>query len=103
MEEIIFYIANVFKVLQSCDARKFPGKFHVTLHWSSAMSSCHKAVMLVRPSSQRSKHHLKVHAAQIGLHNYIIFRNKTLTNSNKLLHILTLRHNTSRSYVHVYD
>ena len=37
-----------------------------------------------------------VGAARIGLHNCITFRNKSLTNSNKLLHVVTLRHNNYR-------
>jgi len=39
--------------------------------------------------------HLKVRDAQIGLHNCNTFRNKTLTNSNKFIHIVTLRHNST--------
>jgi len=39
---------------------------------------------VVRTSSKRLKQHLKVRDAQIGLHNCITFRNKTLTNSNKI-------------------
>jgi len=58
------------------------------------MSSSHKALAVVRTSSWRSKQHPKVRAARAGLHNYINFREKTLTNSNKLLQIVTLRHNT---------
>jgi len=45
------YVASVFKVLQSCDARWFAGSFYVTDHSSSAMSSCHKAFAVVRTSS----------------------------------------------------
>jgi len=88
LEESLMCIESVFKVVQSCDARWFAGKFYVTDH----SSSYHKALAVVRTSSQRSKQHLKVCAAQICLHNCIIFR-KTLTNSNKLFHIVTLRHN----------
>jgi len=32
--------------------------------------------------------------AQMGLHNCNAFRNKTLTNSNKFIHIVTRRYNT---------
>jgi len=58
------------------------------------MSSCHKALAVVRTSSQRSKQDLEVRAAQIGLHDCIVFMNKTLINSNKIIHIVTLRHNS---------
>jgi len=74
LEESIVYIASVFKVLQSCDADRFTGKFCVTDHSSSTMSSCHEAFAVVRTSSLRSKQHLKVRAAQFGLHNCITFK-----------------------------
>jgi len=45
------YIASVFKVLQSCDAGRLAGKFYVTNHLSSAMSSCHKTLAVVPTSS----------------------------------------------------
>ena len=77
------YIASVLKLLQSCDARWFAGKLYVKDHSSSAMSSCHKALAVVRTSSSRLKQHLKVRTAQIGLHNYMTFKNKRLLNSNK--------------------
>jgi len=92
----IMSIASVFNVLQSCDAGRLAGKFYVTDQSSSATSSCHKALVVVRTSSSRSKQHLKVRAAQIGLHNCIIFKNKSLTNSNKSIRIVTLRHNSSK-------
>jgi len=43
----------------------------------------------------RSVKNVKVPATQIGLHNCITFKNKSLTNSNKLIHIVTLRHNSN--------
>jgi len=42
----------------------------------------------------------KDRAAQIGLDNYIIFMNETLTSSNELLHIATLRHNKDILFSH---
>jgi len=51
LEEITIYIASVFKVLQSCSARWFARKFYVTDNSSSAMSSCHKTLAVVRTSS----------------------------------------------------
>jgi len=51
LEEITMYIASVFKVLQSCNARWFARKFYVTDHSPSAMSSCHRAFAVVRTSS----------------------------------------------------
>jgi len=43
------YIA--ISVLERCDARWFAGKFYVTDHSSSAMSSCHKTLAVVGTSS----------------------------------------------------
>ena len=95
LEESMIYAASVFKVLQSCDAgmacRKVSRhrslvKRYVFMSQSFRCGS-HKFVAF-------KKQHLKVRAAQIGLHSCITFRNKTLTNSNKLIHIVTLRHNS---------
>jgi len=95
-------MASVFKVLQSCDARWFSRKFYVTDHSSIVMSSCHKYLAVFGTSSQRSKQHLKDCAARIGLHNCITFKNKSLTNSDKVIHIVNLRHKTSKK-VHFCD
>jgi len=89
------YIASAFKVLQSCDAGSIAGKFYITDHSSSAVCSCHKAFAVVRTNSQRLKQHLKIRVAQTGLHNCISFKNRSLTNSRKLIHIVTLCHNNT--------
>jgi len=41
----------------------------------------------------------QVRDAQMGLHNCNTFRNITLTNSNKFIHIVTRRHNSSSSLI----
>jgi len=94
LEEGMINVACVFKVLQSCGAGNgLPESLTSKDHSSGAMSSCHKAFAVVRTSSQRSKQHLKVRDAQTGLHNCNTCRNKTLTNCNKFIHIVTRRHN----------
>jgi len=47
----------------------------------------------VYTSSGRQKRHLGVNAARIGLHACITFRNKIVSKSDKLLQMMTLRHN----------
>ena len=61
-------------------------KFYVTDHSSNAMSSCHKALTVVRISSERSKQRLDVHTAQFGLHTCITFTSRGLTTQYNLLH-----------------
>jgi len=46
------------------------------------MSSRHKPFAAVRTSSQRSKQHLEVNAALIGLHNCITFTKSILRDSS---------------------
>jgi len=54
-------------------------------------------VSCVRTSSGRQKQHLDVNAARAGLHACNTLRNKIATESNKLLQIVTLSHNTTKT------
>jgi len=86
LEESMINVACVFKVLQSCGAdaacRKVVTRFFIKRTVFLSRSLC--------CGSQKQQ----VRDAQMGLHNCNTFRNKTLTtNSNKFIHIVTLRHN----------
>ena len=86
-------------VLQTCDAGSLPESltsqiirqaqcFHVT-----KLSLRFAQVHSVQTTSQSPK--TSQRGARTGLHNCITFRNKTLANSNKLIHIVTLRQHSS--------
>ena len=89
-EESICYIASGFQVLQNCDARKFAGEFHVTDHPSSAVFMSQS----FRCGSHKFIAFNIVSKSQIDLHIFITFRVKIVTNTNKLLYVVTLRHSS---------
>jgi len=93
LEEGMINIACVFKVLQSCGAGMACQKVVTRLFI--------KHTVFLSRSFRCGSHAFKatkqqqVSDAQMGLHNCNTFRNITLTNSNKFIHIVTLRHNSS--------
>jgi len=92
LEEGMINVASVFKVLQSCGAGMACQKVVTRLFI--------KCTVFLSRSFRCGSHTFKatkqqqVRDAQMGLHNCNTFRNITLTNSNKFIHIVTLRHNT---------
>jgi len=90
----MIYVASDFKVLHSCDAGKHAGKFYITDHSSSAI--LHVTKLTLWFAQVRSvQNHLKIVAGQTGLHNCITFKNRSLADYNKLIQIVTLRHNNN--------
>ena len=96
LEEAMINVTCVFKVLQSCRAgavcRKVVTRLFIKRTVFLSRSFCCGSHTFEATKQQ-------VRDAQIGLHNCNTFRNKTLaTNSNKFIHIVTLRHNTGLAY-----
>jgi len=85
-------VACVFKVLQSCGAGMACRKVVTRLFI--------KHTVFLSRSFRCGSHAFKatkqqVSDAQMGLHNCNTFRNITLTNSSKFIHIVTIRYNNT--------
>ena len=93
LEESMINAACVFKVLQSCGVgmacRKDVTKLFIKRTvFQSRSFRCGSHTFEATKQQQ-------VRDARMSRHNCNTFRNITLTNSNKFIHIVTRRHNTS--------
>ena len=85
-------VACVFKVLQAALRVWLAGKFYVTRLFIKRTVFLSRSFRCGSHTFEATKQQ-KVRDAQMGLHNCDTFRNITLTNSNKFIHIVTRRHN----------
>jgi len=93
------YVASVFKVLQSCGASTaLAGKCYVTRSFVKCNVFMSQSFRCGSHKFIAFKTTKQVSAAQIGLHNCSTSRNKTSTNFNKFIHIVTLGHNTCKKH-----
>ena len=86
-------VACVFKVLQAALRVWLAGKFYVTRLFIKGTVFLSRSFRCGSHTSKATKQ--QVRDAQMSLHNCNTFRNITLTNSNKFIHIVTRRHNNT--------
>jgi len=89
LKEGVIYVASVFKTCKAACGYRLPERCHKMFH----QAHCHEVWFAHVRSVVNNISTSALH--KIGLHNCNTFRNKLLTNSNKFIHIVTLRHNNS--------
>jgi len=92
LEERMINAASFFKILQSCDAGTTCRKSYVTRLFIKCNVFLSRSFRCGSHAFKATKQ--QVRDAQMSLHNCNTFRNITLTNSNKFIHIVTRRHNS---------
>jgi len=104
--ECSFFEVNVLRREHNVRRKRLHGYANVQCTYAREKNLLHRwfvksnmllslCIRCVRTSSDRQKQNLCVNAARICLQTCITFRNKIETKSNKLLQIVTMRHNTT--------